>query len=115
MKFSIFIFLLAVSLTQIVICDFQYSEEQAEATVENLSQLNERLANKFKGKITDEQIEEYKKNLKSKLDSVKSLPGRESLKAKIQEKLAEMKDIFKNALPSESEWYTKSKEINEEL
>lgn len=109
MKISSFVFLVVFS---IVVCD---SRDSGLAKGSNDdSQLNERLTKKFNGKISEEKIEEYKENLRNKLDSVGSY-NKESFKSKLQEKLAEMKDIFEDAMPKESEWFNIEDKINDEL
>lgn len=113
MKFSIF---LLVTFALIVICDSQEPKEAETPTIDQLRKLNERLTKKLNNEVDGETVEEYRKNLRSKIDSMGSFDkDRESLKSKLQEKLAEMKYILENALPKESEWYKMQDKPNDEL
>lgn len=113
MKISIF---LLVTFALIVICNSQESEKAETPTIDQLKKLNERLTKKLNNEVDGETVEEYRKNLRSKLDSMGSYDkDRDSFKSKLQEKLAEMKNILENALPKESEWYNMKDKPNDEL
>lgn len=122
---KIFILLVIFSLIHISVCDSQNSEEKAESSSVNSpggpSKLSERLSSKFNGKISDDEIEEYEKDLKSKLNAIKSksLPGREDFKRKLEKQLAEMREKVEREMSSEysesDSFKKKDKNINDEL
>lgn len=100
MKFTILVLLAIISIA-VVVCD---SERDEKLTVDRSHQPNERLREKF-GDIGEEKLEEYRQKLREKLDLDSFDNNRESFKGKLNEKLAEMKQILENALPHESEWF----------